>query len=113
MNSVKITPSVLQVELHPELTQKKLIEFCRINGIQMTAFSSLGSSSYVELEGATSGDSLFESSIIKRLSQKYEKSPARILLRWAVQHGIAVIPKTVKVERLKENGDVFDWNLTK
>ena len=113
MNSVKIAPSVLQVELHPELTQKKLIEFCRINGIQMTAFSSLGSSSYVELEGATSGDSLFESSIIKRLSQKYEKSPARILLRWAVQHGIAVIPKTVKVERLKENGDVFDWNLTK
>lgn len=53
VNSAKIPPAVLQVELHPELTQKKLIRYCRMNKIQMTAFSSFGSHSYVELSGAT------------------------------------------------------------
>lgn len=43
---------------------------------------------------------------------KYNKSPGQILLRWAVQQGLAIIPKTSKEERLKENGDVFDWSLS-
>ena len=112
VNQAKIPPAVLQVELHPYLTQKKLIRYCRSNRIQMTAFSSFGGASYVEISMATKQDSLFDVEIVKKCSTKYNKTPGQILLRWAVQQGLAVIPKTSQVPRLKENADVFDWNLS-
>ena len=111
INGARIPPSVLQVELHPQLTQKKLIRFCRMNRIQMTAFSSFGGQSYLELSMATKEDLLFEQDVIQKLSAKHKKTPGQILLRWAIQQGLAIIPKTSKAERLQENMDVFDWCL--
>jgi len=63
----------------------------------MTAYSSFGSTSYVELSLAQKEETLLENEVIKKLSVKYNKTPAQILLRWAAQQGIAVIPKTSKV----------------
>ena len=60
INQAKIPPAVLQIELHPELTQKRLIRYCRRNRIQITAFSSFGSASYLELSMATKEESIFE-----------------------------------------------------
>jgi len=51
-------------------------------------------------------------SIIQECSQKYNKTPNQILLRWAVQQGIAVIPSTLKVGSLKENSEIFNWELS-
>lgn len=88
-----------------------MIHYCRSNRIQVTAYSSFGSASYVELALAEKEDSLFDAEIIKKCSVKYDKTPGQVLLRWAVQQGLAVIPKTSKAERLKENADVFGWTL--
>ena len=72
----KIKPAVLQVEMHPLLTQEKLFRYTREQGIQTMAFSCLGSSSYVELDMAKPEDSLMENPLIKNLAGKYGKTPA-------------------------------------
>jgi len=108
----KVKPAVLQVEMHPYLTQEKLLRFAREHGIQTMAFSNLGAVSYVELGGATMQDACFESEMIKLMAQKYNKTPAQVILRWGVQRGTTVIPKTSKKERLVENISLFDFELT-
>ena len=54
---------------------------------------------------------LFEEPVVQELAKKYNKTEGQIILRWAVQQGLAIIPKTSKKERLKENSDLFSWNL--
>lgn len=107
INSSKTVPAVLQVELHPFLTQKKLIKYCELNNIRITAYSSFGGSSYVELGSASNEDILMEHNVIKSIAEKHKKSPAQVLLKWAVQQNLAVIPKTLKPERLPQNADIF------
>ena len=98
-----IPPAVLQVELHPYLQQSKLLRFCREHGIAVTGFSPLGSNSYVELSMATSGDSVLAEPTVTRIAAKHGKTPAQIVLRWAVQRGTSIIPKSSKPDRLREN----------
>ena len=76
------------------------------------AYSNLGSSSYVELNMATAVDSCLEVPAVKEMAQKYSKSAAQIVLRWGIQRGTTVIPKTSKKERLAENIALFDFNLS-
>ena len=111
-NATGRTPDVLQVELHPELTQEKLLRFCRESSIAVTAFSPLGAPSYVPIRMAEASDSLLETSEIRAIADAHSKTPAQVLLRWGIQRGTAVIPKTQRVERLRENIDVFDFELT-
>ena len=108
----KIKPAVLQVEMHPYLTQKKLLRMARENGIQVMAFSNLASASYVELGGAQPDESPCNLPAVTEIAAKYSKSPAQVLLRWGVQRGTAVIPKSSKVERVIENMTIYDFNLT-
>lgn len=109
----KIKPAVLQVEMHPYNTQEKLVRFCREAGIQITAFSPLGSSSYLELGLEQKPEEmLINQSLIAEIGKKHNKSPGQVLIRWAVQRGTSVIPKTSKVERLRENIDIFDFNIS-
>jgi diketogulonate reductase-like aldo/keto reductase len=108
----RIKPAVNQVELHPYLAQEKLIRFCKANDIHVTAFSSFGGSSYVELGGAVASDLVFTEKLVQDIAAKYKKTPAQIALVWAVQRGTSVIPKTSNPQRLKENIDVFDITLT-
>jgi D-xylose reductase len=105
-------PSVLQVESHPYLTQEKLLRFCREREIAYTAFSPLGALSYHELQMAEQSDTLLEKPEIQAIAAKHGKSPAQVLLRWGLQRGTAVIPKTSKTERLAENIAIFDFELS-
>jgi D-xylose reductase len=107
-----IAPAVLQVELHPYLTQEKLLRFCREQGIVVTGFSPLGAASYFELGMATRGESAIEEPVVKQAAARHGKTPAQVLLRWGVQRGTAVVPKTTRVERLRENLALFDFELT-
>jgi len=104
----RISPQVLQVELHPYLTQDALVQLVKCHGIALTAYSSFGPQSYVQLNMGKSAQSLLQLDIIQNIGQKHGKTPAQVLLRWATQRGIAVIPKTNSNARLKEN---FTCNL--
>jgi D-xylose reductase len=108
----KTRPSVLQVESHPYLVQSKLLRFCREESIAFTAFSPLGAGSYVELGMAEANESVLRSEIVQDIAARHNKTAAQVVLRWGVQRGTAVVPKTSKATRLKENLDVFDFSLT-
>jgi len=112
LNYATIKPAVLQVEMHPYLSQQKLLRFARENQIQVMAFSNLASSSYVELNMATVEDSPCDLPQITEIATRHSKTPAQVILRWAVQRGTAAIPKSSKVERLIENISIFDFNLS-
>ena len=103
--------SSLQIEHHPYLVQPGLVDTARENGVAVTAYSSFGPQSFLELppdfsKRATSIALLFEAVPVAALAAKYGKTPAQILLRWATQRGIAVIPKSNNPARLAENLDV-------
>jgi D-xylose reductase len=108
----KIRPAVLQVEMHPYLTQEKLVRFCHQEKIAVTAFSPLGAPSYVPLGMATENDSVMNEIVVRDAAARHKKTPAQILLHWAVQRGTAAIPKTTKAERLRENLSIFDFELS-
>ena len=109
--TARIAPAVLQVELHPLLAQAKLLRFCREAGIAVTAFSPLGAPSYVPLGMATAADSLLGHPAVVAIAAELGRTPAQVLLRWGVQRGTAVIPKTSRPERLVENLAVGDFAL--
>ena len=108
----RVRPATLQVELHPHLTQEKLVRFCRENGIGVTAFSPLGAPSYVPLDMATPAESVLEDPAVREAARRHGRTPAQVVLRWAVQRGTTVIPKTSRPERLLENLALFDFELT-
>lgn len=113
LSYAKIQPAVLQVELHPYNAQENLLRFCRENSIAVTGFSNLGAGSYVELNMATTQQSCLEEELVKSIAAKHKRTPAQVVLRWAVQRGTAIIPKTTKVERMEENIDLFKFTLSK
>ncbi|KAJ8603672.1 hypothetical protein CTAYLR_010030 [Chrysophaeum taylorii] len=108
----KVKPAVLQVEMHPRNAQSRLLRFARERGVQVMAFSNLGSASYVELDMATPEDSLLSHPVVLAIAKSRDKTPAQILLRWGVQRGTAVIPKSSKPHRLRENLALFDFELS-
>lgn len=105
-------PQVLQVELHPYLQQDKLLRFARESGMVVQGFSPLGAGSYVELGGATEDDSVLRSEVVAGIAAEVGKSPAQVVLRWGVQRGTVLVPKTTKEHRLAENIDIFDFELS-
>ncbi|XP_022237946.1 uncharacterized protein LOC106478616 isoform X2 [Limulus polyphemus] len=98
-----VLPSVLQVEYHPHLVQQQLLQYCTDHRIHVQAYSSLGAASGCE--------KLLSEPILLEIARKYSKTPAQVLLRWATQHGLSVIPKTTQPKRLEENADIFDFDL--
>lgn len=112
MSYATIKPAMLQIEAHPYLTQEKLIRCARGYGIDVTAFSPLGAQSYFELGMADSGESLLGAAPVMVAAQTHGKTPAQVLLKWGVQRGTSVIPKTSKPERMRENIDIADFELS-
>ena len=108
----RIPPAVLQVEIHPFLVQEKLVRFCAERGIAVTGFSTLGAQSYFSLGMATEEESVLGHAIVEQIAQSHQRTPAQIVQRWAVQRGIAIVPKSVRVERLRENLELFDFELS-
>jgi len=112
MTYATIKPSHLQIEAHPYLSQEKLLSLANIYGIDVTAFSPLGAQSYFELNMAEAGESLLGAAPVMVAAQAHGKTPAQVLLRWGVQRGTSVIPKTTKPERMRENLAVDDFELS-
>ncbi|MBJ2138748.1 aldo/keto reductase [Paraglaciecola chathamensis] len=112
MAYAKIKPTMLQVESHPYLTQERLMKLAKQYDIQVTAFSPLGALSYLELDMAGAAESVLEQSVVKAAAQRLGKTAAQVVLRWGVQRGNAIIPKTSKPERLAENLAIFDFELS-
>ncbi|GFG35827.1 hypothetical protein Cfor_07247 [Coptotermes formosanus] len=106
-----IRPVVNQVECHPYLNQNNLIEFCRNQGIWITAYSPFaGPTSIAPLHKGDTPEPLQDPKI-KELADKYGKTPAQIILRYLVQHGVVPIPKSSNKKRLQDNFDIFDFEL--
>ena len=105
---IKIKPVMNQIELHPYNTQTELIEFCKYNAINVTAYSPLGR------QGEnTQGPKLFDEPLIQQLAKKYKKSLSQILLSWAISRGTIAIPKSTTLERISENGNIYDFEMNK
>ena len=101
VNTVEIKPMVNQVELHPYYTQEKAIETMKYYDVIPEAWAPLGGGRY----------NPFEDEMLKGIAAKYNKSVGQVLLRWNVQRGVVVVPKSTHVERIKENIDIFDFEL--
>ncbi|WP_270521500.1 aldo/keto reductase family protein [Megamonas funiformis] len=97
-----IIPAVNQIELHPLLSQKSLINFCRKYNIQVEAYSPL----------ARMNEKLIKNKTLIDLSKKYNKTISQIIFRWNYQNNIIVIPKTSHKNRLIENIDFFDFEIS-
>ncbi|KAJ5278784.1 hypothetical protein N7478_004156 [Penicillium angulare] len=109
----RIRPSTLQVEHHPYLTQTRLVDYAQGEGIAVTGYSSFGPLSFLELNLKDAQDvgPLFEHDVIKGIADKYSRTPAQVLLRWATQRKVAVIPKSNSPTRLAQNLQVTDFDL--
>ncbi|ORY92518.1 putative NAD(P)H-dependent D-xylose reductase xyl1 [Leucosporidium creatinivorum] len=111
----KVKPAVLQIEHHPYFTQPQLVELAKTLGVAVTAYSSFGPASWLELNHdlALKTPSLLEHSTISSIAKKHNKTTAQVLLRWATQRGIAVIPKSNNPARAKENLESVLFDLEK
>ena len=96
---VIVVPAVDQLEFHPFLYQRELLQFCKKNSIQLEAYSPL-----------TRGKRLDHQTIVA-VAKKYGKTPSQVLIRWSLQHDAVVIPKSIHEERIRENSHVFDFQL--
>ncbi len=96
----QVVPSVNQVEFHPFLVQPELLKFCQSHMIQVEAWSPLMRGQIVTEQA------------VQKLAEKYHKTPAQIVLRWDLQHEVVTIPKSTHSNRIAENSQVFDFELS-
>jgi diketogulonate reductase-like aldo/keto reductase len=99
LESSPVVPAVNQVEMSPFLVQEDLVRYCRGKGIQIEAYSPL-----------TKGFRLGHPAILA-LASRFSRTPAQILIRWALQRDLVVIPKSTRRERIEENAQVFDFEI--
>ena len=100
LSDSQIVPAVNQIEFHPFLVQPELLKFCQEHQIQVEAWSPL-----------MQGKIVNEPSVL-RMAEKYQKTPAQIVLRWDLQHEVVTIPKSVRLDRIVENAQIFDFELS-
>jgi len=99
LHAAEIPPAVNQVEFHPFLVQNELLAHCREHGIVLTAYSPLA-------HGEGLGDPM-----LAAIGARHGKTAAQVMIRWAIQHGTSVIPKSTRRDRIHENALVFDFRL--
>lgn len=100
LKSCKVPPAVLQVEFHPKLVQKDLRALCKERGVCFQAYSSLGTGL------------LLSDHVVLDLAKEYGRTPAQVLLKWAVQQNVPVLPKSCQPDRVEENGRLFDFEIS-
>lgn len=101
LNNCEITPMVDQIEFHPGLTREETIKFCKENNIIVEAWAPLGKGKMLQNED------------LVRISEKYNKSVAQICIKWCLQNGVIPLPKTTNWDRMLQNKDVFDFEISK
>jgi diketogulonate reductase-like aldo/keto reductase len=97
--STDVVPAVNQIELHPFCTRTDLLAYCEAKGIQAEGYSPLARARRLD------------DPVLNELAAKYDKSVAHVMIRWQLQLGVAVIPKSQKEERIRQNADVFDFEI--
>ena len=112
MNYSNVPPEVLQIESHPYLVQENLIRLAKSYGLEVTAFSPLGSLSYVELDMAEQSESILEQHVVKEIANRVGCTLAQVLLSWGVQRGTSVVVKSTNPERMKHNLDAESIQLS-
>ncbi|CAE8643441.1 unnamed protein product [Polarella glacialis] len=106
LKTCRIRPAVNQVEFHPRLVQSELLDFCRKEGIVLQAYASLGSGD------AGQAEDFFKFPPVQAAAKAHKVTPAQVLLRWALEKGCHVIPKSTRPERMAENAGVFSFKLS-
>ncbi|XP_050218614.1 NADPH-dependent aldo-keto reductase, chloroplastic-like [Mercurialis annua] len=102
----RIPPAVNQVECHPSWQQSKLRAFCQSKGVHLSGYSPLGSPGTTWLKSE-----VLKNPILNMAAEKLSKSPAQVALRWGLQMGHSVLPKSTNAVRIKDNFDVFQWSI--
>jgi len=100
MSVNEVVPAVNQIEFHPYLVQPELLQFCQDQGIRVEAWSPL-------MRGR-----ILDHVSIQTIAEKHNRTPAQVVLRWDLQHGVVTIPKSVHRERIEENSRIFDFELS-
>lgn len=111
LGAATIKPVINQVEIHPYLPQVQLKKFCEDRGIILTAYSPLGNPGS-QVNTASDKDKLLKDVVVNRLAEKYKKTAGQILLKFQAQRGIIVIPKSVSIERIQSNIQIFDFEMS-
>jgi diketogulonate reductase-like aldo/keto reductase len=109
LEHASVVPAVNQVEVHPYFVQPEVQAFAEEHGILTQAWSPIGGITFYR-EGEHT--STLEDPVIVEIAEAHGKTPAQVMLRWGLQHGRSVIPKSTKPERIAENLDVFDFELS-
>ena len=109
LDRCQMVPAVNQIEVHPYFAQRKVQEFAGAHGILTQAWSPIGGITFYR-DG--SHGSTLDDPVIGAIAQAHGKSPAQVMLRWGLQEGRSVIPKSTKPARIAENIDVFDFELS-
>mmetsp|Transcript_13644 Transcript_13644/g.12354 ORF Transcript_13644/g.12354 Transcript_13644/m.12354 type:complete len:328 (+) Transcript_13644:171-1154(+) len=114
LSYAKVKPYVNQIEIHPLHSQVNIVDYCLKNDIQVSSYSPLGSLSYVEINlDSGVGQGLLKNPIILDIAERKSKSSAQIILRWHYQRGLSAISKSSHIERIKENHEILDFELSK
>ena len=103
MNYCETKPEILQIESHPYLTQEKLIRLAKDYGLEVTAFSPLGSISYEELGGAVESESILRNKTVQTIAKDLGITPAQLILGWGLNRGTSIVVKSSNEIRMKEN----------
>src|SRR3954470_6954070 len=109
LDRAQVVPAVNQIEQHPYFSQADVQAFGEQHGILAQAWSPIGGITFYRDSGHSSA---LEDPVISEIAEAHDKSPAQVMLRWGIQHGRSVIPKSTKPERIAENIDVFDFELS-
>jgi diketogulonate reductase-like aldo/keto reductase len=109
LDKASVVPAVNQIECHPYFQQREVQDFNSEHGILTQAWSPIGGITFYRDSGHGSA---LEDPVIGNIAKAHSKSPAQVMLRWGLQHGRSVIPKSTKPHRIKENIDVFDFELS-
>ncbi|KAJ0027904.1 hypothetical protein Pint_35341 [Pistacia integerrima] len=102
----QVPPAVNQVECHPSWQQNKLHEFCKSKGVHLSGYSPLGSPGTTWLKSE-----VLKHPVLNKVAEKLGKTPAQVALRWGLQMGHSVLPKSTNEERIKQNLDVYGWSI--
>ncbi|KAJ1686491.1 hypothetical protein LUZ63_017881 [Rhynchospora breviuscula] len=107
LSIARVPPAVNQVECHPVWRQEKLHALCQSKGVHLTAYSPLGSPGSTFMKN----NDILERSVVVSAAEKLGKTPAQVVLRWGIQSGHSVLPKSTNEERIKQNLDLFNWSI--
>ena len=98
----EVVPAVNQIETHPFNQQTEAHQFLKENNVQIESWGPF----------AEGKNNLFQNDVLHTIAEKYSKSVAQVVLRWLIQRGVVAIPKSVKKERIRENFNIFDFELS-